>query len=68
QKQHLAHAKLILTVESSQLPHVRDEDPAVIWEKLSKIHSTRGLGTLLTMRHNFFTMTMPADTSIASWV
>ncbi|KAM6502318.1 hypothetical protein JOM56_002295 [Amanita muscaria] len=34
----------------------------------SKIHSARGLGTLLTMRRNFFTMTMPADTSIASWV
>ena len=68
QKQRLARAKLILAVEPSQLPHVRDEDPAVIWMNLSKIHSARGLGTLLMMRRNFFTMTMPADTSIATWV
>jgi hypothetical protein len=68
QKQRLTRAKLILAVEPSQLPHVRDEDPAIIWAKLSRIHSARGLGTLLTIRRNFFTMTMPADASIASWV
>jgi hypothetical protein len=68
QKQRLARAKIILAVEPSQLPHVRDENPAIIWDRLSKIHSARGLGTLLTMRRTFFTMSMPIDTSIATWV
>jgi hypothetical protein len=68
QKQSLTRAKLILGVDTSQLPHVREQDPTEIWRKLSQIHSTRGLGTLLTMHRSFFTMMMPANASIASWV
>ena len=55
-------------MDTSQLPHVQEQDPAEIWRKLSQIHSTCGLGTLLTMRRSFFTMMMPANASIASWV
>ena len=68
QKQNLTCSKLILGIEASQLPHVHEKDPAEIWRKLNQIHSARGLGTLLTMRHNFCTMTMPPDSTITSWV
>jgi hypothetical protein len=59
QKRRQARAKIILAVEPSQLPHTRDQDPAVIWDNLSKIHCARGLGTLLTMRRKFFGMSIP---------
>jgi hypothetical protein len=68
EKQRLARAKLILAVEQSQLPYVRDQDPAVIWANLGRIHSTHSLRTSLMMRRNLFSMTMPADASIAYWV
>lgn len=64
-----ARAKIILGLEPSQFPHVRlEEDPAVIWEKLTQIHRARGLGVLLTMRMDFLKMTMLPDSSIASFV
>ncbi|KAF8630817.1 hypothetical protein AX14_010971, partial [Amanita brunnescens Koide BX004] len=50
QKQNLTHSKLILGIESSQLPHICKKDPAEIWQKLSQIHSACGLGTLLAMQ------------------
>jgi hypothetical protein len=36
EKQHLAHSKIILAIEPSQLPHVRTkDDPAIIWKNLA---------------------------------
>ena len=37
-KQAEARAELVLTVENSQLPHLRNADPAKIWEDLKNIH------------------------------
>ena len=69
EKQRLARSKLILAIEPSQLPHVRNEqDPFVIWQNLSRIHRARGLGVLLTMRMDFLKMSMPPGSTIASYV
>jgi hypothetical protein len=68
-KQRLARAKIVLAVEPSQIPHIRDvTDPAVIWKNLACIHRARGLGVLLTMRMEFLRMSMPPESSIATWV
>jgi hypothetical protein len=68
QKRRQARAKIILAVEPSQLPHTRETDPALIWENLAQIHRARGLGTLITMRRQFFSMTMPPNSTVAAWV
>jgi hypothetical protein len=69
EKQRLARSKLILAIEPSQLPHVRNEqDPFVVWQNLSRIHRARGLGVLLTMRMDFLKMSMPPGSTIASYV
>lgn len=69
EKQRLARAKIILALEPSQLPHVRNEEnPAVIWQNLARIHRARGLGVLLTMRMDFLKMSMSPDSTVASWV
>jgi hypothetical protein len=69
EKQRLARAKIILCIEPSQIPHIRNEsDPAVIWKNLSQIHRARGLGVLLTMRMDFLKMTMSLKSTIASYV
>jgi hypothetical protein len=68
-KQRLARAQIVLAIQPSQIPHVRDAtDPAAIWKNLARIHRARGLGVLLTMRMEFLTMSMPANSTIASWV
>jgi hypothetical protein len=69
EKQRLARSKIILSIEPSQLPHVRnEEDPCVIWQNLTRIHRARGLGILLTMRMDFLRMSMPLGSTIASYV
>jgi gag-polypeptide of LTR copia-type/Domain of unknown function (DUF4219) len=68
-KQRLARSKIILSIDPSQLPHVRNEDnPFVIWQNLTRIHRARGLGVLLTMRMDFLKMSMPPGSTIASYV
>jgi hypothetical protein len=69
EKQRLARSKIILSIEPSQLPHVRNEEnPFVIWQNLTRIHRARGLGVLLTMRMDFLKMTLPPGSTIASYV
>ena len=69
EKQRLARSKIILAIDPSQLPHVRnEEDPLVIWQNLARIHRARGLGVLLTMRMDFLKMSMPLGSTIATYV
>jgi len=39
-KQKLARAEIILRVSPSQLPHVRDPNPKVIWDNLRSLHQS----------------------------
>ena len=49
QKQKLAHAEIILCISPSQLPHVRDPDPKVIWDALCALHQCRGFASHLSL-------------------
>jgi Domain of unknown function (DUF4219) len=39
-KQQLAHAKIILHVENSQLPHTQYADPQEIWDNLTQVYQS----------------------------
>ena len=67
--EHLAQAKIILTINPSQLPHVQSEDdPAIIWKNLAQIHHVHGLSVLLTMHKDFLKMSMPPESTIFTYV
>jgi hypothetical protein len=46
-------AAIIQRVEDSQLTHIQDQDPAVIWEELASIHLSCGLVTHLALSRKF---------------
>lgn len=52
-KQAKARAEIVLQVEISQLSHVRDRDPRVIWTTLHTVHRTRAFATRLMLRRKF---------------
>ena len=63
-----ARAEIILNVEPSQLPHCRKPDVTEIWDDLKMIHQSRGFGTRMARRRQFFTMVKNEDQSMASWI
>ena len=52
-KQQLACAKIILSIEASQLLHTCHDDPQVIWDSLQKVHWACGFATCLLLHHRF---------------
>jgi hypothetical protein len=68
QKQKLARAEIILRISPSQLPHVRDPDPKIIWDNLRALHQSRGFASRLSLRRRFITMKKGDVQSIQSWV
>jgi len=67
-KQQLARAKIILSIEASQLPHTRHNDPKVIWDSLQMVHRARGFAMCLSLRCHFLYMCKQDDQPIVSWV
>jgi len=67
-KQRLARAKITLHVENSQLPHIRFDSPKEMWDNLSLVHRSRGFGTLLTVRRQFFSLKKNPDQSMQAWI
>lgn len=59
-----ARACMILRVDDSQLAHMTDSDPMVVWSTLAKVHRARGFGSRLQLRRNFITATMKQDQSM----
>src|SRR5882724_3057462 len=55
-KQQLARAKIILSIEASQLPHTCHNDPKVIWDSLQKVHQACGFTTHLSLHCHFLDM------------
>ena len=55
-KQHLARTKISLSIEASQLPHTRHDNPRVIWESLQKVHWACGFATCLSLCRRFLYM------------
>ncbi|KAJ3483976.1 hypothetical protein NLI96_g5947 [Meripilus lineatus] len=62
-----ARAEMILRVEDSQLSHMRDDDPMVIWQELVRVHVARGLATRLALRRQFIKMSK-GGASMADWI
>lgn len=68
-KQRLARAKIVLYMEVSQLPHTQiSKNLKEVWDKLQRIHRSRGFGTLLAIRYHFFSMCKADSQSMQSWV
>ena len=67
-KECLARAKIILHVENSQLPHTRFNSPKEIWDNLTLVHRSRGLGTLLAIRRRFFFMKKEPNQTMQAWI
>lgn len=67
-KQKLTRAEIILRVSPSQLPHVRNPDPKVIWDNLRALHQSRGFASRLSLRRRFITMKKGDTQSIQSWI
>ena len=66
-KQAQARAEVVLGVESSQLPHLRN---AKIWEDLKNIHEARGLAlsSRLALRRKFLWLSKAEDQPIQNWI
>jgi hypothetical protein len=60
-------ARMITRVEMSQLVHMRERDPMVIWAKLTVTHQARGLVMRLAKRRKFLTAAKGNEVSITSW-
>src|SRR5882724_2879749 len=67
-KQQLARAKIILSIEVSQLPHTRHDDPKAIWDSLQKVHRARGFATRLSLCRHFLYMRKCDDQTVVSWI
>lgn len=67
-KQRVTRAFLITRVEASQLAHMSDHDPKVIWDSLKKVHRARGFASRLSMRRSFLSATMGSAQTMASWI
>lgn len=48
-----AHAKIILHLESLQLPHIHNCDLKVVWDKLAAVHQAHGFATHLMLHQKF---------------
>src|SRR5882672_6138026 len=67
-KQQLAHAKIILSIEASQLLHTCHNDPKVIWDSLQMVHRAHGFTMRLSLCRRFLYMHKRDDQPIVSWV
>jgi hypothetical protein len=61
-------AEIVLRVEDSQLPHMADRNPKVVWDSLASVHRARGFGSRLQLRRNFITASMKESQSMEGWI
>ena len=63
-----ARAEIVLRVEDSQLAHMRERDPEVIWRNLAQVHVARGFATRLALQRQFLRLVKGEKESMAAWV
>jgi len=64
-----ARARMIKQVMASQLSHMMDPDPKVVWAELVHVHHAGGFGLKLAMRRRrFLNARMQEGEAMASWV
>ena len=62
-----ARASMIKRVEMSQLVHMHEQDPMIIWDKLMATHWARGLAMQLAKHCKFLMVAKMADELITAW-
>jgi hypothetical protein len=67
-KMQEARAELILRVKDSQLSHMRDPDPLVIWQNLECVHRATGFATSLALRRKFLSAKKSSHQSMQAWI
>ena len=67
-KMNEARAEMVARASTGQLSHMRDRDPLVVWETLSKVHKARGLATRLALRRKFLMGTKSGGESMQAWI
>ena len=63
-----ATAEIALYVDDTQIIHIQDDDPKVIWDTLASIHRAHGLSTQLAAMRKFSCIEKCPKQSIMSWV
>ncbi|KAJ6590293.1 hypothetical protein B0H10DRAFT_1640120, partial [Mycena sp. CBHHK59/15] len=63
-----ARAEMIEKVVKSQLPHMRERDPHLIWQNLEAIHRAQGLATRLAHRRKFLTAVKLSSELMSTWI
>ena len=61
-------AEIVLRVDDSQLPHMTDRSPMVVWNSLASVHRARGFGSRLQLCRNFITASMKGGQSMEGWI
>lgn len=61
-------AEIVLRVDDSQLSHMADRSPLVVWNSLAGVHRARGFGSRLQLRRNFITASMKEGQSMEGWI
>ncbi|KAG0701305.1 hypothetical protein DFH29DRAFT_786349, partial [Suillus ampliporus] len=67
-KQAKAHAEIVLHVETSQLSHVHDHNPAVIWTALETVHHAHRFTTHLMLHQKFIMLKKIDDMTMKAWI
>ena len=62
-----ATVRMITRVKTLQLVHMCEQDPMVIWEKLTVTHRVQGLAMQLAKRHKFLMVAKVNDKLITAW-
>ena len=60
--------EIVLRVDDSQLPHMADRSPMVVWNSLASVHRARRFGSRLQLRRNFITASMKEGQSMEGWI
>ncbi|KAJ6614745.1 hypothetical protein B0H10DRAFT_1802724, partial [Mycena sp. CBHHK59/15] len=63
-----AQAKMIEKEMKSQLPHMRECDPNLIWQNLEAIHRAQGLATRLVHQRKFLTAAKLLSELMSTWI
>ena len=60
--------EIVLRVDDSQLLHMVDRSPMVVWNSLASVHRARRFGSRLQLRRNFITASMKEGQSMEGWI
>jgi hypothetical protein len=59
---------IIQRVEDSQLTHMCDQDPTIIWAELAHVHASCSLATHLALHRKFLALVKADKKGMAAWI